>query len=735
MLLTCNLPDSSLGFTNKAYVNPADFEELKKKVSTEALLNQAPGKHGLHCMVKSLVLLVEPLKSVEAGYIAVNKLHRTAARIGLNESLPVTTWTQHSPTIGTLQLAVSTVKRDASAKVTDTELEASFRGVFADHVLSAGQLFPLDKSGTTLQVKVLQMDPPAVDGRTTQPMLHGSLDASTVFEVEAAEGANVTVVSKTVRTRNLFQSDFNFEALGIGGLDTEFQSIFRRAFASRVFPPHVAAELGIAHVRGMLLYGPPGTGKTLIARQIGKALKAREPKIVNGPEVLNKFVGQSEENIRALFKDAEEEQAKKGDNSSLHIIIFDEIDAICKQRGSNPSSAGVNDSIVNQLLSKIDGVDSLNNILLIGMTNRMDMIDEALLRPGRLEVHVEIGLPDQEGRLQILKIHTHSMRDAGRLASDVDLAWLASVTKNFSGAEIAGLCRSAASFAFSRNIDLNNLGNQPDIEELKVTQTDFQAALDEIKPAYGAEEGVFESLYPHGIIEFSTEVSRVQATLETLTRQVRESPSTRCLSCCLAGPRSSGKSAIAASVAARAAFPFMKLISPDDMVGFSELAKVDKLHRTFQDAYKSQLSLVMIDNIERLIDYSPIGPRFSNHVLQALMVLLNKPPPHDGRRIFIIVTTSQPEFMEDCGLTGACQVSLSSPLARSQKSIQKILRESEVTRDFPREVIADFVGRIPEPVGVKMLLQAAEMARQYAKSQELTSDLLLDCLRDCGFGK
>ncbi|CAM9579272.1 unnamed protein product, partial [Phaeothamnion confervicola] len=136
---------------------------------------------------------------------------------------------------------------------------------------------------------------------------------------------------------------------------------------------------------------------------------------VTGPEVLDKYVGGSEEKIRALFAEAEKEQTASGDGSMLHIIIFDEIDAICKSRGSTRDSTGVSDSIVNQLLSKIDGVDSLNNVLIIGMTNRMDMIDDALLRPGRLEVHVEIGLPDEAGRLQILNIHTRGMREHSRI--------------------------------------------------------------------------------------------------------------------------------------------------------------------------------------------------------------------------------------------------------------------------------------------------------------------------------
>lgn len=105
----------------------------------------------------------------------------------------------------------------------------------------------------------------------------------------------------------------------------------------------------------------------------------------NGPEILDKYVGGSEQKIRDLFAEAEQEQLEMGDNSMLHIVIMDEMDAICKQRGTVKDGTGVSDSVVNQLLSKIDGVDSLNNILLIGMTNRKDMIDDALLRPGRLE--------------------------------------------------------------------------------------------------------------------------------------------------------------------------------------------------------------------------------------------------------------------------------------------------------------------------------------------------------------
>lgn len=306
----------------------------------------------------------------------------------------------------------------------------------------------------------------------------------------------------------IINPDFKFEDLGIGGLDSEFSSIFRRAFASRIFPPSLVKKLGIQHVRGLLLYGPPGTGKTLMARQIGKMLNAKEPKIVNGPEILNKFVGQSEENIRKLFKEAELEYKSRGDDSDLHIIIFDEIDAICKQRGSKNDGTGVGDSIVNQLLSKLDGVEQLNNILVIGMTNRLDMIDEALLRPGRLEVHMEIHLPDEGGRLQIIKIHTSKMRENNVLDGDVDISELSQLTKNYSGAEIAGLVKSASSFAFNRHVKVGSLASvDTDADNLKVCRADFIHALDEVRPAFGVSEGEMKACVRNGIIHYSPTIS------------------------------------------------------------------------------------------------------------------------------------------------------------------------------------------------------------------------------------
>ena len=155
----------------------------------------------------------------------------------------------------------------------------------------------------------------------------------------------------------------------------------------------------------------------------------------------------------------------------------------------------------------MDGVDQLNNILIIGMTNRLDMIDEALLRPGRLEVHMEISLPDEHGRFQILNIHTSKMRTNGVMDRDVDLLELAALTKNFSGAEIGGLIKSATSFAFNRHVKVGTMaGISDDVENLRVNRKDFLKALEEVHPAFGVAEEELQQVIQNGIIHFDRHI-------------------------------------------------------------------------------------------------------------------------------------------------------------------------------------------------------------------------------------
>jgi SpoVK/Ycf46/Vps4 family AAA+-type ATPase len=170
--------------------------------------------------------------------------------------------------------------------------------------------------------------------------------------------------------------------------------------------------------------------------------------------LMSVFLGEAERNIRQLFQDADEEWKLKGPKSELHVIIFDEIDAIAKPRGVLiGDGSGVRDSVVNQLLSKIDGVSESNNVLVIGLTNRKDLIDEALLRPGRFEVHLEIKYPDLNGREEILAILFRGLVKSGNINVNVALSWiqwLADRTQGWSGAELSGLLRSATSYAIER---------------------------------------------------------------------------------------------------------------------------------------------------------------------------------------------------------------------------------------------------------------------------------------------
>ncbi|XP_021938226.1 vesicle-fusing ATPase 1-like [Zootermopsis nevadensis] len=539
----------------------------------------------------------------------------------------------------------------------------------------------------------------------------------TMVQFEKAENSSLNLVGKAkgkVPRQSIINPDWDFQKMGIGGLDKEFNAIFRRAFASRVFPPEIVEQLGCKHVKGILLFGPPGTGKTLMARQIGTMLNAREPKIVNGPQILDKYVGESEANVRRLFADAEEEEKRLGPNSGLHIIIFDEIDAICKSRGSVAGNTGVHDTVVNQLLAKIDGVEQLNNILVIGMTNRRDMIDEALLRPGRLEVQMEIGLPNEQGRFQILNIHTSRMKDYKKINPDVDIKELAVLTKNFSGAELEGLVRAAQSTAMNRLIKAaSKVEVDPEaMEKLLVNRSDFLHALEnDIKPAFGTSGEVLEHFLARGIINWGTPVSSILEDGMLFIQQARATDTSGLVSVLLEGPPNSGKTALAAQLAKNSDFPFVKVCTPEEMVGFTESAKCLHIRKVFDDAYRSQLSCILVDNIERLLDYGPIGPRYSNLTLQALLVLLKKEPPK-GRKLLILCTSSRRQVLEDMEMLSAFTAVLHVPNLSQPDHLMAVLEESDVFTKKDLSALSRKILGHRVFIGIKKLLALIDMARQ-----------------------
>ena len=614
-------------------VSPQDFPPNRDGSDLYLLLN---GRY---------VVTARPTSGFPPGCISLSDPQRTWCDVGMMDPLiaeqfdPFAQGPQAYLGAMDLEVGFASVKKITDAPYDQDMLASVFKAQFENQIFAPGQKIIMDHKNIPLLFTVktvtpvdLSMEKGPQDPKVeSNPAKRAMLTRQTnlAFYKDAKSPIKLKASATRPAANSIIAPDFKFEDMGIGGLDTEFSAIFRRAFASRIFPPGLIEKLGIQHVKGILLFGPPGTGKTLIARQIGKMLNSREPKVINGPEVLNKYVGQSEENIRKLFADAEKEYKEKGDESGLHIIIFDELDAVCKQRGSGAGGGtGVGDSVVNQLLSKLDGVDQLNNILLIGMTNRMDMIDDALLRPGRLEVHMEISLPDRHGRQQILKIHTSKMVANNVMDKDVDIEELSYLTKNFSGAEIGGLVKSASSFAFNRHVKVGTVAGVSDnINTMKVNREDFMHALEEVKPAFGVSEEELETAMSAGILHYSPYIGNILKDGSLFVDLVKNSATTSLLSVLLHGPPGSGKTALAAKISKDSGFPFIKLVSAENMVGFSEMAKIQYLNKIFTDAYKSPQNIVVVDNIERIIEWVPIGPRFSNPVLQALMVLLTKQPP------------------------------------------------------------------------------------------------------------
>ncbi len=628
--------------------------------------------------------------------------------------------------------------------VTATNIPQNFENqIFAPNqrLIMDFKSLPLLVVVRTVQLVDLSMDKSSAGAEPTSsdPRVRGILTRHSLmnFFKDAKSGINLRASNRRPAANAIIQPNFKFEDMGIGGLDKEFSAIFRRAFASRIFPPGLIEKLGIQHVKGILLFGPPGTGKTLIARRIGKMLNAREPKVINGPEVLNKYVGQSEENIRKLFADAEKEYKEKGDESGLHIIIFDELDAVCKQRGSGAGGGtGVGDSVVNQLLSKLDGVDQLNNILLIGMTNRKDMIDDALLRPGRLEVHMEISLPDENGRIQILNIHTAKMREAGNLDPDVSIEELAHTTKNFSGAEISGLVRSATSFALNRHVKVGTVaGVADDVDKITVNRDDFEHAFDDVKPAFGVSEDEMQRCLRGGIIHFSPSIDNILNEASLIVQQVQEPDSTPLFSAIMHGPPGSGKTALAAKVALDSNYPFIKMISADNMIGFNESMKIEHMRRIFDDAYKSPLSVVLIDNIERIVEWVPIGPRFSNAVLQALMVLLKKEPPK-GRRLLVLATTGERSVLQQLDLFTAFDSDIAVPNVSTHTELSHILKHSGGFEEPERAIreLQELTRRETVGVGIKKILMGIETAKQDRDREGRFANVIARAVAQMGFG-
>ena len=250
----------------------------------------------------------------------------------------------------------------------------------------------------------------------------------------------------------------------VGGLD-ELKDELREAIEWPIKHKEAFDYVDIETPKGILLHGPPGTGKTLIAKALAKTTESNFISI-KGPELLSKWVGESEKGVREIFRKARQ--------AAPCIIFLDEVDALVPRRGSGSSDSHVTENIVSQILTEIDGLEELHNVLIIGATNRLDIVDEALLRPGRFDRIIEVTNPDSKGRKHIFEIHTKKKP----LENNVNITKLIEITDGFSGAEIAAITNRAALVALKRYV----VGKSQNIKEIKITQQDLIDAVDKVRP-------------------------------------------------------------------------------------------------------------------------------------------------------------------------------------------------------------------------------------------------------------
>jgi len=249
----------------------------------------------------------------------------------------------------------------------------------------------------------------------------------------------------------------------VGGLDDAKQEL-KEAVEWPLKYPENFQKLGIKPPKGVLLYGIPGTGKTLLAKAVAHESEANFISI-KGPELLSKWVGESEKGVREVFRKAKQ--------TAPTVIFFDEIDSIASTRSGNDGDSGVTKRVVNQLLTEMDGLEELEDVAIIAATNRPDIIDPGLMRPGRFDRHIKVDTPSEEARLAIFEVHTKDMP----LASDVNLKKLAKATDGYVGADIEAVCREAAM------LTLRN-----DMESSEIPNKYFKEALEKVKPANNADE-------------------------------------------------------------------------------------------------------------------------------------------------------------------------------------------------------------------------------------------------------
>jgi transitional endoplasmic reticulum ATPase len=495
--------------------------------------------------------------------------------------------------------------------------ERYLAGVFEGQVVSKGTVFGLNIMGRRVNLIVSQITP--------------SSDAVLITSNTRVELTDKPPVEVTSNIPKITYED-------IGGLDKEISRV-REMIELPLKHPELFERLGVEAPKGVLLHGPPGTGKTLLAKAVANESDANFYTI-GGPEIMSKYYGESEERLREIFSEAQK--------NAPSIIFIDELDSIAPKR--EEVTGEVEKRVVSQLLNIMDGLESRGKVVVIGATNRPNSLDPALRRPGRFDREIEIGLPDRNGRHEVLQIHARGMP----LTDDVDLEDFADRTHGFTGADLEALGKEAAMGALRRilpEIDLEATSIPVEIlEKINVTSNDFEEALNEVHPS-GMREIFVESPNVHweqvgGLQEAKNELREaVEWPLKyhELYQYAGAEPPKGIL---LYGPPGTGKTLLAKAVATEGGVNFISIKGPELLskwVGESERG----VREVFRKARLAAPSIIFFDELDSItptrgsgLGDSGVTERIISQILTELDGL------EELRNVVVLGATNRPDMVD-----------------------------------------------------------------------------------------
>jgi len=559
-------------------------------------------------------------------------------------------------------------------------------GVRLDELVSIRKIKP--QTGTKIVVAPTQAIRGELDGKfllqilTGRPVslgdqiriqiLGGNQIVFKVARIAPKQNKTVVVSANTVidlRMQPITSEDERITTISyedIGGLEDVIQKL-REMIELPLRYPEIFDKLGVEAPKGLLLYGPPGTGKTMLAKAVAGETDAHFIPL-SGPEIMSKFYGESEANIRGVFKEAED--------NAPSIIFIDEIDAIAPKRSE--VTGEVERRVVAQLLSLMDGLESRGQVVVIAATNRPDSIDPALRRGGRFDREIEIGVPDRQGRLDILQIHSRGMP----LAEDVDLDRIARITHGFVGADVATLVKEAAMSALRNILPKINWEEEtvpPEVlREIEVKQEDFDNALAMVEPS-AMREVFVESpdIKWEEIGGLEDAIQQLKEAVEWPLKypEVFEAagidPPTGIL---LFGPPGTGKTLLAKAVATESEANFISIKGPEMMskwVGESEKA----VREIFRKARQSAPCIIFMDEIDSITPKRG-GSHDSGATERVVSQLLTE---MDGlsklKNVIVIMATNRPDIIDPAILRPGRTdryVAIDVPNLKARKEIFKI---------------------------------------------------------------